>query len=52
MIEAKVIFTLNGEDLTIQCSKKNKLRDICQKFANKLSLSLSIMLSGKIISKL
>ena len=36
MEEAKVIFILNGEDLAIQCSKKNKMRDICQKYASKI----------------
>ena len=36
MLEANVIFTLDGVDVTIQCSKEDKIKDICQKFANKV----------------
>ena len=36
MLEANVMFTLDGVDVTIQCSKQDKIKDICQKFANKV----------------
>ena len=40
MAEAKVIFTLNGDNLTIQCSKMDKMRDICQKYATKVNKNI------------
>ena len=40
MAEAKVIFTLYGDNLTIQCSKMDKMRDICQKYATKVNKNI------------
>ena len=36
MSEAKVIFTFEGADLTIQCTSMDKMSDICQKYATKV----------------
>ena len=44
MLEANVIFTLDGVDVTIQCSKKDKMKDICQKFANKVQKNINSLL--------
>ena len=33
MAEANAIFTLDGIEVTIQCSKEEKMKDICQRFA-------------------
>ena len=44
MVEAKVIFTLEGDDITIQCSKEEKMKDICQKFVNKLGKNINTLL--------
>ena len=41
MSEAKVIFTLDGIDLTIQCSLEDKLRDICQKYVTKIESNIN-----------
>ena len=41
MIEANVIFTLDGENLTVQCSEDDILKDICQKYANKIQRDLN-----------
>ena len=44
MSEANVIFTFDGENLTIQCSKSDKMRDICQKFAIKAEKNINSFL--------
>ena len=44
MLEANVIFTLDGVDLTIQCSKEDKIKDICQKFGNKVQKNINSLL--------
>ena len=36
MIEANVIFTLDGVDVAIQCSKEEKMKEICQRFVTKV----------------
>ena len=36
MSKAKVIFTFEGADLTIQCTNMDKMSDICQKYATKV----------------
>jgi len=40
MSEAKVIFTLDSADLTIQCSSDDKMKDICQKYVSKLDKNI------------
>ena len=44
MIEPKVIFTLDGVDVSIQCSKEDKIKDICQRFANKVNKNINSLL--------
>ena len=44
ILEPKVIFTLDGVDVSIQCSKEDKIKDICQKFANKVDKNLNSLL--------
>ena len=44
MSEANVVFTLDGSNLTIQCSKTDKMRDICQRFAIKAEKNINSLL--------
>ena len=41
MAEAKIIFTLDGVNITIQCSPEDKIKDICQKFATKVGSNIN-----------
>ena len=40
MSEARIVFTLEGADLTMQCSSEEKMRDICQKYATKIDKNM------------
>ena len=44
MEQAKVIFTLDGVDLAIQCQNKDKMKDICQKYATKINQDINSFL--------
>ena len=44
MLEPKVIFTLDGVDVSIQCSKEDKIKDICQKFSTKVEKNINSLL--------
>ena len=44
MAESKVIFSLDGNDLTIQCSSMDKMKDICQKYALQLDKNIDSFL--------
>ena len=44
MIEAKAIFTLDGEDLTIQCNENDIMKDICQKYSNKIKRNINSLI--------
>ena len=44
MTEAKVIFNLEGIDVTIQCSKNEKMKDICQKYVNKINKNINSLI--------
>ena len=44
MSEAKVIFTFEGEDLTIQCSNMDTMRDICQKYSTKVDKNIDSLI--------
>ena len=44
MSEAKIIFELEGIDITIQCSIEDKIKDICQKFATKIESNINSLL--------
>jgi len=39
MAEANAIFTLDGIEVQIQCSKEEKMKDICQRFATKAQIN-------------
>ena len=41
MLEANAIFTLDGVSLQIQCSPNDTLKDICQKYANKIKRNIN-----------
>ena len=41
MSEAKIIFTLDGVNLTIQCTPEDKIKDICQKYATKVGSNIN-----------
>ena len=41
---AKVIFNLKGVELTIQCTKAEKMENICQKFSQKVQMELKNIL--------
>ena len=44
MSEAKIIFNLEGIDINIQCSKEDKIKDICQKFATIIERNINSLL--------
>ena len=44
MSNSNVRFTLNGIDTTIQCSKNDKMRDICQKYATKIDKNINLFI--------
>ena len=44
MLEANEIFTLEGDDLTIQCTKEEKMKDICQKYSNKVQKNINSLI--------
>ena len=41
MSGANVIFRLNGVNLTIQCTENDVMKDICQKYANKIKRNIN-----------
>ena len=41
MAESKIIFTLDGVNLIIQCSPEDKIKDICQKYATKVGSNVN-----------
>ena len=41
MSNASVIFSFEGKDILIQCSKEDKMKDICQKYANKIQRNIN-----------
>ena len=44
MSDVKIIFSLDGIDSLVQCTKEEKLKDICLKYATKLDKKLSSLL--------
>ena len=44
MSEAKVVFTLEDVVLSIQCSSKDKMKDICQKYATKIGTNINSLI--------
>ena len=41
MLGANVIFTLDGVPLSIQCNENDVMKDICQKYANKIQKNIN-----------
>ena len=44
MEDTKVIFELDGNNLIIQCSGQDKMKDICQKYATKIDKNIDSLL--------
>ena len=44
MAEANVVFSLNGEELTIQCKIEDKMKDICEKYSLKVGKEMNSLL--------
>ena len=40
MSNPKVVFAFNNTEIPIECSKEEKIKDICQKFATKINSNL------------
>ena len=40
----KIIFTFEGKETTIECSKEDKMKDICQKYSSKIESNLDSLL--------
>ena len=44
MSKAKIIFSFNGSDIEIQCAKEELLKDICQKYSNKINKNINLLI--------
>ena len=44
MDKANAIFSYDSNKVTIQCSKEDKMKDICQKYANKIQINLNSLI--------
>ena len=44
MTQAKVIFNFEGIDVTIQCLTNEKMKDICQRYSNKIAKSINSLI--------
>ena len=44
MSEAKVIFILDGVNLTIQCTIEDKIQDICKRYSTKINKNINSLL--------
>ena len=43
MLGANVIFTLDGVPLSIQCTENDIMKDICQKYVNKINRNINTL---------
>ena len=43
-LDAKIIFTLGGIDITIHCSPEDKIKDICQKYTTEINSNINSLL--------
>ena len=41
MSKAKVIFSFEGIDVIIQCSSEETMKDICQRYSNKIDKNIN-----------
>ena len=44
MENIKVIFTLDGINTSIQCSKEEKIGDLCKKYSNQIGIDIDSLL--------
>ena len=44
MSQAKVIFSFEGIDVTIQCSSEESMKDICQRYSNKIDKNINSLI--------
>ena len=44
MSAANVIFILDGIEVNIQCTSKEKMRDICQKYTMKIKINMNSLI--------
>ena len=44
MTRAKVIFNFEGIDVTIQCSTEESMKDICQRYSNKIDKNINSLI--------
>ena len=44
MSEAKVVFNFIGVDMTIQCTKEEKMKNICQRYGTKLERNINTLI--------
>ena len=44
MSEAKAIFNFEGVNMTIQCTKEEKMEDICRRYGSKLKRNINTLL--------
>ena len=44
MSRANVIFTLDGVNLTIQCTTEDKMKDICKNYSTKINKNMNSLL--------
>ena len=44
MSDAKVIFTLDGENMIILCSNQDKMEDICKKYSSKIEININSLI--------
>ena len=40
----KVVFLFKGKEIAIQCSKEDKMKDICNRFATKVEININSLL--------
>ena len=43
MLGVNVVFTLDGVPLSIQCNENDVMKDICQKYANKIQKNINTL---------
>ena len=41
---ANIIFSLDGKNKIIQCSKEDKIEDICRRYANKVNIDINSLI--------
>ena len=44
MSEESVIFTLDGVNLTIHCTKEEKMKDICKRYSTKINKNMNSLI--------